>query len=219
MSFSAYDSSGLPISFKSTLDGSDIVPHHNLDKLGGKTPNYGAGAAGTDTLRTVTASDSPDVVALGAVGDAAVTNPASSGSVIALLKGLITIVGATLMGFVDGLETLIGSTNTKLDTLAGYLDGVEGKLDTVGTRAYGAGSRVAIGTSQSDSSAITATEVMLHATADCYVLAGSAPDAAIDGTSIPLVAGEKFHMRITSGHKISVIGPVATGHLYIFPVA
>lgn len=131
MSYTAYNADSEVVTLKTSLDALEHVGHSNVDKINGKAPTFGAGAAGTDTLRTVTASDSPEVVALGAVGDAAVTNPASSGSVIALLKGLITIVGATLMGFVDGLETLIGSTNTKLDTLAGYLDGVEGKLDTL----------------------------------------------------------------------------------------
>lgn len=38
-----------------------------------------------------------------------------------------------ILGYLDGLETLIGSTNTKLDTLGGYLDGLEALIGTTNT--------------------------------------------------------------------------------------
>lgn len=86
-----------------------------------------------------------------------------------------------------------------------------------GTRAYGTVERVASGAASAQSAAITAEEVLLHASARCYVLAGANPTAAA-ATSIPLEAGEKFHMRITSGHKIAVIRDTADGFLHIAPV-
>jgi hypothetical protein len=92
-------------------------------------------------------------------------------------------------------------------------------IGLVGTRSYGAGSRISVGSSSSQSSAVTATEVLLHASTKCYVKAGSDPTAVADGDSIPLEAGEKFHMRITSGHKIAVIRDSADGYLHIVPVA
>ncbi len=115
------DGAGAAVTVKTTDTAGVHTPHHNVDKVGGQTPAYNAGAAGAAVPRVVTASDSPEVTALGAVADAAVTNPASNGSVIALLKGLITVIGTTLVGFVDGLETLIGSTNSALGTMSAKL--------------------------------------------------------------------------------------------------
>lgn len=111
------------------------------------------------------------------------------------------------------LEKIIAApaTEAKQDTaIAGQA--------TIGTRAYGTGARVAVGSGSTQSSAITATEVLLHASVKCYVKAGSAPTAVANGDSIPLEAGEKFHMRITSGHKIAVIRDSADGYLHIVPV-
>lgn len=97
-------------------------------------------------------------------------------------------------------------------------DAAAALLATVGTRAYATGERVSVGAASAQSSAIAATEVLLHATVRCFVLAGAAPTAA-NTTSIPLEPGEKFHMRITSGHKIAVIRDTADGFLNINPVA
>jgi hypothetical protein len=92
-------------------------------------------------------------------------------------------------------------------------DGVRG----VGTRAYGDAERVAVSSSSAQSSAIYAVEVLLHASTKCYVKTGSNPTAAAT-TSIPLEAGEKFHLRLTYGHKIAVIRDSADGYLHIVPV-
>ncbi len=92
------------------------------------------------------------------------------------------------------------------------------RVATIGTRAYGAIERVASGAASAQSGAITATEVLLHASKRCYVLAGANPTASAT-TAIPLEAGEKFHMRITSGHKIAVIRDTEDGFLHIAAVA
>lgn len=127
-------------------------------------------------------------------------------------------LATTLNGYVDGLETLIGSSNTLATSLNGYVDGLEAATAQIGTRAYGTPQRVAIGTSEADTTGLACTEVLLHATAACFVISGATPAATVAG-GIPLAAGEKFHMRITNGHQISVIGEVATGYLYAVPVA
>jgi len=49
------------------------------------------------------------------------------------LDTLHTDIGTTIAGYVDGLETLVTSTNTKLDTLAGYVDQIEGYVDGIET--------------------------------------------------------------------------------------
>lgn len=87
-----------------------------------------------------------------------------------------------------------------------------------GTRAYGTVERVASVAASGQSAAIVAEEVLLHASHRCFVLSGANPTAAAT-TSIPLEAGEKFHMRITSGHKIAVIRDTADGYLHIAAVA
>lgn len=87
-------------------------------------------------------------------------------------------------------------------------------VGVIGTRSYAAVERVAVSTSSAQSGAQTATEVLLIATQRCFVIAGSNPTAAV-ASAIPMEAGEKFHMRITSGHKIAVIGESGGGYLYV----
>lgn len=141
---------------------------------------------------------------------------------------LTTLAGHVdgLEGFTDGVETLIGSTNTALTTLAGHVDGLEALLTAtnaalalVGTRGYSAGAaRLAYAGASAQSAAIAASEVMLHncGTARCYVAAGANPAATVN--DIPLEAGEKFHLRITSGHKIAALQDSAAGNLNLVPV-
>lgn len=93
-------------------------------------------------------------------------------------------------------------------------------IATIGTRAYGAAAtRVAYTGTSAQSAAITGTEVLLHncGTARCYVTSASNPTATVN--DIPIEAGEKFHLRITSGHKIAAIQDSAGGNLNIVPVA
>jgi hypothetical protein len=86
-----------------------------------------------------------------------------------------------------------------------------------GTRAYGVPQRVSVSSSSAQSSALTEVdEVLLHATTACYVLAGSNPTVTTS-TGLPLIAGEKFHMRVSPGSKIAVIRDSADGFLFIVP--
>lgn len=91
---------------------------------------------------------------------------------------------------------------------------------TIGTRAYGtAATRVAYSGTSAQSATIAATEVLLHNCGEgrCYVKAGSSPTATVN--DIPLEAGEKFHLRVTSGHRVAVLQDSAAGSLNIVPVA
>lgn len=147
----------------------------------------------------------------------------------------------------DATNTALGllATSAQLTTLLGQTDAVEGSLASilakmiaapateakqdsntaavalVGTRAYGApAARVAVGSATAYSAAITATEVLLHASTRCFVgaVAGSGTPT-VDNTYIPLEIGEKFHMRLTSGQRVAVIRDTADGFLNVIPVA
>lgn len=94
--------------------------------------------------------------------------------------------------------------------------------ETIGTRAldWANGQKIAIDATSGVSSAITATEVVLHATVDCFIKVGSGtPIAAAAAGSLPMLAGEKYTVRITSGDKVAVIRAVSSGDLFILPVA
>jgi hypothetical protein len=88
-------------------------------------------------------------------------------------------------------------------------------VQAIGTRAYAAGSRLAVVTADAATSGLAATEVLLHASTRCFVRAG----AVATNADIPLEAGEKFHMRLTSGQQIHVIRDTADGFLNVVPVA
>jgi hypothetical protein len=89
---------------------------------------------------------------------------------------------------------------------------------TVGTRTYGTAlTRVTVAGTSAQSAAITGTEVLVHASTRCFIAAGSNPTATTN--DIPLESGEKFHLRITSGHKIAVLQDTAGGFLNVIPVA
>lgn len=114
------------------------------------------------------------------------------------------------------------AANTLLEAVAdaltdAILPALTGK---VGTRKYGTVTRVDVGAASALSSAITATEVMLVASAKMYVLpvAGTGTPTVSATTGIPLEAGEKFHMQIDSGQRIAHIQDTAAGKLHIVPV-
>lgn len=90
----------------------------------------------------------------------------------------------------------------------------------VGTRRYDTGTRVNVGPDSALSTAIAATEVMLVASAKMYVLpvAGTGTPEVTVETGIPMEAGEKFHLQITSGQRIAHLRDTADGTLHIFPV-
>ncbi|HEX5935824.1 MAG TPA: hypothetical protein VFY63_16820 [Pseudorhizobium sp.] len=95
------------------------------------------------------------------------------------------------------------------------------QLDKVGTRAYGAVSRIAAASATTLSAAIAASEVLLHASVKQYVAAvsGEGSPTITAETGIPLEAGEKFHMRITSGERIATIRDTEDGFLHIASVS
>lgn len=84
--------------------------------------------------------------------------------------------------------------------------------------AFTATQRLAVGATEVDSAAIDALEVCLHASTRCYVVAGTAPQAATAAGGMPLEAGEKFHLQLTPGQIVSVIRDTADGFLHIIPV-
>ncbi len=90
------------------------------------------------------------------------------------------------------------------------------------TRAYdwANGQKVAIGAAEADSAAIDAIEVMLRPDVRCFVTVGAGnPVAANAAGSIPIEAGESFHLQVNPGDKVSVIRASGDGSLYILPVA
>lgn len=71
------------------------------------------------------------------------------------------------------------------------------------------------------SAAIVAAEVMLHAAGDGLFRVGDAAVVAAPAAgSVPLAAGEKFHLRLTPGQFISFIRAGSSdAALFILPVA
>ena len=76
------------------------------------TKSLNAGAADANTLRVILATDSPGAAGVGAVADAAVTDPTASGSLIALTKGLLTVTPAQNTFAAETQLTAPGTTST-----------------------------------------------------------------------------------------------------------
>lgn len=86
------------------------------------------------------------------------------------------------------------------------------------TRAYGTVERVTVsGTSTQTATAITSTEVLIHASTKLYFLVGSNPTVTATN-GIPLEAGEKFHVQVTNGQKIAFIQDSAGGYAHVAQV-
>ena len=88
-------------------------------------------------------------------------------------------------------------------------------------RAYtwASGQKLTVGSTSVQSTAISASEVTLAATTDMFIVVGANPTASNAAGALPLLAGEKFTLQITSGQKIAAIRSVADGALFIMPVA
>jgi hypothetical protein len=103
----------------------------------------GAGVA-ANALRSVLANDDPAVVSLAAIKTAveALRVAKNLDDVVTALATLHTDLATTLAGYVDGLETLIGTSNTNLGTLhadlattlVGYVDGLETLITSSNTK-------------------------------------------------------------------------------------
>lgn len=79
-----------------------------------------------------------NISAIGTTSGAKVVTDAT-GTLQQYLRGVVTLIAAQA-AYLDGLETAIASTNTKLDTVIGHVDGLETlitasntKLDTIAT--------------------------------------------------------------------------------------
>jgi hypothetical protein len=84
-----------------------------------------------------------------------------------------------------------------------------------GTRRYSFFEKVAVSSTSAQSAALTeCDEVLLCATKAMWVTLGSDPTATTSN-SIPLIAGEKFHLRVTPGYKIAAIRDSEDGSLVI----
>lgn len=185
-----------------------------------------AALGATITVDGTVALDAGTLAALETI-ELGATTLAALENITATVTGVATAANqSTIIGYVDGIEASLASilakiivapaTEAKQDTLIGHVDGIEAATATIGTRAYSAGQQVAIGATSAASTGLTATEVLLHASSRCFVRVATAATA---GAGIPLEAGEKFHLRLTSGQQIHVIRDTADGFLNIVPVA
>ena len=99
--------------------------------------------------------------------------------------------------------------------------------NTIGTRAYnyGAATRTAFSSTSSAAVALGALsaerEIMITATARCFLVFGASDVAAADGTAatnLPIEPGEKFHIRLPAGvTHYRVIRDTSDGVLNMFP--
>ncbi|MBV8973172.1 MAG: hypothetical protein JO290_12875 [Sphingomonadaceae bacterium] len=121
----------------------------------------------------------------------------------------------------------VSTTGTGSVNVAINLGGLARLLATVPvqvgqtTRAYDwtNGQRVAFTGTDATSSPIAANEVLLHAKTNACWVRVDAVASATAAASLPLEAGEKFHMQITPGDVIHVVQDSAAGTLIIVPVA
>jgi hypothetical protein len=121
-------------------------------------------------------------------------------------------------------ETSLAAVNAKLGALEAGRAPVAVQTLATTTRSYdyASGQRLTTaGSGQVRSTAVVASEVLLHASVRGFFRLGdSAVSASIGPGSIPLAADEKFHLRLTSGQFVSFIRDGASdGSLTIMPVA
>ena len=215
------------------------MPTMNVKDAAGSTvaiekPNANGRAAAAASRPVVLATEDKaaiDALTAAIASAAAATQPVSAASLplptgAATDAGLAAIVTAIVnAAFYPATQPISASalplpagasTSAKQDAIIDHVDGIEAGLAAIGTRAYGAGQQVAIGAASAASTGLAATEVLLHASSRCFVRVATAATA---GAGIPLEAGEKFHLRLTSGQQIHVIRDTADGFLNIVPVA
>lgn len=202
-------------------------------------------AFGADGSATDVSPDAPFPVSVAELPLASgASTAANQAALIELVDGIETLLGS--LGTQETLAAILAkivaapSTEAKQDTIIGHVDGIEPALAsilakiiaapateakqdsaiaaiaTIGTRAYGAGQRVEFGATSAESTGLEASEVLLHASERCFIRVAAAATAS---AGIPLEAGEKFHLRLTSGQQIHVIRDIADGFLNIVPVA
>lgn len=161
--------------------------------------------AGTATIGAVELATA-SLTTIGATNAAAAADETANTGLNGLLKGIFAVLRVRLPALVGGLLP------------------VSVPRFAWSTRAYdfAAGQRLTTaGAGQVRSGAVAATEVLLHAQVRGFFRVGDGTvSASVGAGSIPLEAGEKFHLQITSGQFISWIRDGATdGSLTIVPVA
>ena len=157
-------------------------------------------------------------IAFGADGAAVPVADANGARLPVLIGGAVPLpTGAAA-------ETTLAALSAKIAALESGRTPVAVQTLATTTRAYdyAGGLRLTTaGAGQVRSTAVTATEVLLHPSVRGFFRVGDVAVAATVGLgSIPLAADEKFHLRITSGQFVSFIRDGATdGSLSIVPVA
>jgi hypothetical protein len=141
------------------------------------------------------------------------------------VAGTVAISAATLpLPAGAASETTLAAINAKFGVLESGRAPVAVQTFATSTRSYdfASGQRLTTaGAGQVRSTAVAASEVLLHASVRGFFRVGdSAVSASVGPGSIPLATDEKFHMRLTSGQFISFIRDGASnGSLTIMPVA
>ena len=145
------------------------------------------------------------------------------------VEGAATDVSASAPLPVTGAVSVTGTVTTTLG--AGLPAGTNniGDVDVLTmptvattTRAYDFASGLSISgaTATARVGPVTATEVMLSSSTDCYFRVGDVTVAATAGAgSVFLAAGVPFHLRITSGQYVAAIRATADGTCSVMPVA
>lgn len=134
-------------------------------------------------------------IALGTRADAAWT--AGNGTVIGLLKGIYS-----------RFATVLSVTPTKLGT-------------TSRQPVWASGQHVVTSATSAKTTAITGTEVLITASADCYINIGtqSSVVATKGAGSMFIAKGGPYLFQITSGQGVAAIQDVAAGTVSVIPVA
>lgn len=138
--------------------------------------------------------------------------------------GGVTVSGSLPLPNGASTEATLAALSAKIAALEAGRTPVAVQALATATRAYAYASGQRLTTSGSAavrSTAITGTEILVHASVRGFFRVGdSNVTATVGAGSIPLEAGEKFHLQITSGQFVSFIRDGATdGSLTIMPVA
>ncbi len=107
----------------------------SVASIDSKTPALGQALAASSVPVVLTAAQVTTLTPPAAITGFATS--ANQTTIIGHVDGIETLIGttnstlSTIDGRVDGLETLVGTTNTTLTTIDGRVDGIEGLLTTI----------------------------------------------------------------------------------------
>ncbi len=231
------DGARLPVAIGGTLPAFAATPTVNI----GTAPTINVAGPLTDAqLRATAVPVSLTGQSVAITGTVAVTGPLTDAQLRAAAVPVSGTfwqatqpISAASLPLPTGAATSAAQTtgNNSLASIDGKLAALEGgrapvAVQTLATTtrayAYADGQRITTsGTGQVRSTAIAASEILVHASVRGFIRVGDSSVAATVGAgSIPLGADEKFHLRITSGQFVSFIRDGATdGSLTIMPVA